>query len=251
MKWSGTSVNIRSILSETNPKAFGKKSEMAVMPGVMMHAIYGRYPMMRPCVGANYLRGSPRSLLLVGESHYLPQSSTQHQTAEGWYRSDVSTLSPDERGWINIAEIINGSRANGFRNKAHSIFRKSFLEINQNGPNYPDYCSVGDIVVFYNYYLRPARKGVSLQYERRDEQVAEEVFRLVFDEYRPGAVVFLSKLAFNSWRVSSAHPISVPVVATPHPGCAHWNRVSASYGGKRGRDILGEFIRSVWHPAQE
>jgi hypothetical protein len=215
-----------------------------------MHAIYKRYPMMWPYVGANYERGGPLSLLLVGESHYLPASSTQHHAAEGWYLKDASTLNPKERSWISTAEIINGSSAEGFRNRAHSIYRKSFLEINRSGPNYPDYRRVGDVVVFYNYFLRPARQGSSLQVCEEDERVAEEVFRSVFGEYRPAAVVFLSKLAFRSWQVRSAHSISVPIASTPHPGCAHWNRVSSKYGGRRGREVLGEFIKRVWCPAE-
>src|SRR5207249_1895717 len=132
----------------------------------------------------------------------------------------------------------------------HSIYRKSFFEINRSGPNHPDYRRVGDSLVFYNYFLRPARQGSSLQVCEEDKRIAEEVFRSVFDEYRPGAVVFLSKLAFRSWEARSARPISVPVASTPHPGCLHWNRVSSSYGGRRGREVLGEFIKRVWGPAE-
>jgi hypothetical protein len=215
-----------------------------------MHAIYERYPMMRPYVGASYVRSGTQTLLLVGESHYLPKDSTQHQSVESWYSSDASTLSEEERGWINTAEIIKGASAEGFRNKAHSIYRKSFQEINRSGPYYPDYRCVGDIVVFYNYYLRPARYGSSLQVGERDKQVASEVFKAVFEEYRPSAVVFLSKLAYRSWQTCTARSISVPVVATPHPGCAHWNRAIKSSGGKRGREVLGVFISSVWHQAE-
>lgn len=214
-----------------------------------MHEIYERYPMMKPFVGKRYVPGDPGSLLLIGESHYFPPDSTQHQSAESWYRGNESTLiRMEERSWINTSEIIEGSRAQNFSNKSHSIYRKSFLEINKNGPNYQDYCSVADIVVFYNYFLRPGLTGASLQVVEEDRQIANEVFELVFAEYRPSAIVFLSKLAFRSWMTGPARSISVPFAATPHPGCLHWNRVSASYGGKCGREVLGEFIRSIWHP---
>lgn len=214
-----------------------------------MHAIFDQYPMMLPYLGKNYEVGGPRSLLLIGESHYLPKDSAGlYQKAEDWYRSDSSHLNPEEVSWVNTRNIIKCSRAEGFRNRAHSIYRKSFFEINQSGPKFPDYLHVADIVVFYNYFIRPAKKGISLTVTDQDEQVAEEVFRLVFDKYRPGAVVFLSKLAFQSWKPRFGHLISVPVASIPHPGCAHWNRVNRAYGAKSGREVLGEFIRNVWAP---
>lgn len=215
-----------------------------------MHAIYERYPMMRPHVGANYRPGGPQSLLLVGESHYLPPGATQHQSAEIWYSGDASTLNPQEQGWINTAEIITGSSAEGFRNRAHSIYRLSFQEINRSGPGYPDYRGVGDIVVYYNYFLRPAQTGVSLRADGTDRRIAEEVFRAVCDEYRPGAVAFLSRLAFRSWHATATRPLTVPIVAVPHSGCAHWNRRNPSYGGKSGREVLGDFVSGVWHPGK-
>src|SRR5438552_408685 len=98
-----------------------------------------RYPMMRPHVGANYQVGGEKSLLLIGESHYLPEKSTQHLTAEGWYLGDHTTLCCEELEWISTSDIIRDSRAAGFRDKAHSIYRKAYWEINHHGPKYADY----------------------------------------------------------------------------------------------------------------
>lgn len=213
-----------------------------------MHAIYDRYAMMKPFVGTKYVRGDPQSLLLVGESHYQPKLtvSTQHLSAEQWYSSDSSTLGEEEMGYINTAEIVNGSIAESFRNRAHSIYRNSFRVINQNGPQLPEDGHVGEIIVFYNYFLRPARHGASLRVEKEDERIAKDVFGLMVDEYRPAAVVFLSRLAFRTCEASGALPIAVPVIATPHPGCAHWNRPSVRYGGKSGRELLVDFIKQIW-----
>lgn len=68
-----------------------------------MHWIYERYPMLTPHVGCNYIPGGERSILLIGESHYLPRYSNQHETAARWYSSDSSTLNDEERFWINTS----------------------------------------------------------------------------------------------------------------------------------------------------
>ena len=214
-----------------------------------MHAFYTQYPIMRPYVGVNYEPGGARSLLLIGESHFFPEKSNLHLCAEDWYRGDVRALSEGEQGWINTAIIIKEAIAEGFRNKAHTIYRNAFVEINRNGPKYPDYRTVGDIIVFYNYFLRPGVFKTSLKVVEEDEIIAEAVFRSVLDEFRPRGIVFLSKLAYRSWQRHATQAIETPLVATPHPGCAHWNRVSKSDGGKRGREILGEFVQNLWRGA--
>jgi len=200
--------------------------------------------MMAPYVGARYEIAGEQSILLIGESHYLPLYSTQHQTPAGWYCGDSSTLNSEEQLWINPSMIILDSSADGFRNKAHSIYRKSFLEINQHGPKYSDYRRVGESVVFYNYFLRPAGTGQSLRVTAEDGQIAAEVFKSVLEKYCPSAVVFLSRMAYH-WHARSNYHVSAPVAATPHPGCSHWNRITAKYGNKRGRDILGDLVKTM------
>lgn len=213
-----------------------------------MHPFYDRYPIMRPYVGDEYAPGDVRSLLLVGESHYLPQESTQHLTPEGWYQGDVSTLSEHERSWIYTTQIINWSRADGFRVRPHSIYRNSFTEINRCGPGHEDYRRVADSIVFCNYFLRPAVTGDSLCVCEDDARVAKEVLDRIFAEYRPGAIIFLSMLAYRSWRARTADLSTIPHVAIPHPGSHHWNRVSVSYGNRSGRQVLGDFVRELWQP---
>lgn len=210
-----------------------------------MHWIYNKYPSMRPYVGVE--PGRPPLFLLVGESHYLPKESTQHLSAERWYASDESTLSPRERQQINTAAVLKKARDNGFTNPAHSIFRKSFTEINKAGPKNSVCGDVGDIIVFCNYFLRPGREGKSIRPVENDEHVANEVFWSIFGEYQPRAVVFLSQLAYQSWaKRPRASEIAVPVINTPHPGCRYWNCPCKTYGGKRGRELLAEFVRLHW-----
>jgi hypothetical protein len=42
-----------------------------------------------------------------------------------------------------------------------------------------------------------------------------------------------------------SEPLSIPVIATPHPGCKWWNRVAQKYGNKTGCEILAEFIATT------
>ena len=209
-----------------------------------MKNVLDRYPMMKPYVGDKYIPGGPKSLLLIGESHYLPEKSTQHLTPESWYSSDATTLSDKEQGWVNTAGIISYWKPKNFADKALSIYRNAFREINTYGPKYPDYKDVADEIVYYNFFQRPALYRKSLVVSPKDADIAEQRFHEVVAQYKPAAIVFLSKLAFR-W-CKGQRELGIPVVATPHPGCAHWNRVCKQYEGKRGRDLLGDLVRQLW-----
>jgi hypothetical protein len=204
--------------------------------------IYDRYPKMKPYVGKNFDDKSKPSLLLIGESHYLPCYSTQHMTPEGWYSGYSNTLDEKERSYIDTAGIIENSRSNSFSNKAHSIYKNSFQVINKYGPDYPDYKCVADDIAFCNFFLRPGPKGKSLKVENDDVEIANEAFVENFEELKPSAVVFLSKLAHDYFNGRS---ITVPVIWTPHPGCRWWNRVAKKYCNRKGREILGDYVKGT------
>jgi len=201
---------------------------------------------MKPYVGKNYSSTDIPSLLLIGESHYIPDDSELDTSPEAWYSGNSSTLSVDELYYISTAQIIENSRAERFSNKAHSIWRNSFLEINQFGPDYDDYTRVADDIAFYNFFLRPAFTGDSLVVTPQDVEIANEAFRAHYETLKPTAVIFLSSLAHNNFH--SNETVSIPVIATPHPGCEWWNRKAKKYGNKRGRDILADYIRTTNWP---
>lgn len=207
---------------------------------------YTKYPMMRPYVGKHFGTAGVPALLLVGESHYLPDGASQHLSAERWYASSSETLEPEEKRWISTAAIFEASRAEGFSNSAHSIYKNALLEINQHGPRYSDYKCVADDVAFYNFFLRPGIEGESLVVEPQDVELANEAFRVHCEALKPSAVVFLSILAHNYLQLPDT--CAVPVVATPHPGHEWWNRVAHKYGNRRGRDILADFVRNLNWP---
>jgi hypothetical protein len=185
-------------------------------------------------------------LLLIGESHYWQKGSTQNPSAETWYAGNSSTLSQEDIGWLNTAELFRDAREEGFSNKAHSIWKNALWEINEYGPRYTDYTCVADDIAFYNFFLRPAIHGDSLAVTPQDVQLANEAFVVHFESLKPSAVVFLSTLARNRFHAPTT--CSVPVVSTPHPGCQWWNHVARKYGNRRGRDILADFVRSFDWP---
>lgn len=199
--------------------------------------------MMRPYEGANFRNQSKPSLLLVGESHYLPDGSSQHLDPDRWYKGSSKTLNETERGWISTPELIQEAREESFANRAHGIWKNAFLEINEYGPKYEDYTRVADDVAFCNFFLRPAIQGESLVVSSMDVDVANDVLLTICDQLRPTAVIFVSTLARNNFR--HAQTLSIPIIGTPHPSCRWWNRAAQKYGNKRGRDILGEFVRSL------
>jgi hypothetical protein len=206
--------------------------------------IPGNYPTMVPHEGCDYLVGGKKSLLLIGESHYLPKDST-HLKAEEWYSADHSTLTPKEIDYISTAEIIRDARATGFKNKAYSIYRNAFKVINQNGPKHADFGAVADDVVFYNYFQRPAKHGKSLDVCEQDIEIADERFHQIYAEYRPALVVFLSMLA-RRYCASCRSIDPDKVVATPHPGSRYWNQPAKKYGNKSGREILANAVKTLW-----
>jgi len=202
--------------------------------------------MMRPYVGEHYSDTGFPSLLLIGESHYVPEDSEHDIAPEAWYLGNSGTLSDDELLYISTAQIINKSRVDGFSNPAHSIYRNAFLEINEFGPAYADFTRVADHIAFYNFFLRPAFTGDSLIVTAKDIDIANEAFRAHYEALKPTAVIFFSTLARSYFHPTE--PVSIPVIATPHPGCPWWNRTAKKYGDKRGRDILADFIKATSWP---
>ena len=197
--------------------------------------------MMTPFVGEQYGTILPK-LLLVGESHYLPNASTQHTDSEVWYASDASTLNEIEKSWIDTPNIIKGSRKEGFKNKAHSIWRNSFSVLNENGPQFESFEEVADHISFYNFFQRPAYEGNSLQVTEEDYQSANDTYAAVLAELLPEKVIFLSNLAHS--HLSDESRSLTDSIAVPHPGCVWWNRSAKKYGGRPGRELLADAAKT-------
>lgn len=197
---------------------------------------------MAPFVGELFGKGRSPSLLLIGESHYL-EDDCSLRSPESWYSGEMKDLTQEQIDYIDTHRLLADSVAVGFTAKSHSIFRNSFHQINQNGPKYSDARSVSKKIAFYNFFLRPAVDGGSIADDIApvDYEYANNAFRVQFERLNPTAIVFLSRFAYHS---CSWFP-AVPIVATPHPGCRWWNRAAASYGNRKGRELLADFVSAM------
>ena len=113
--------------------------------------------MMLPYRGKNFHAAGIPALLLIGESHYLEEGSTQHLNPKTWYSGSSLDLSKDQIEWINNPAILESSRMKDF--STHTHFRNAFRVINEYGPAYSDYKRVADDIAYYNFFLRPALQG--------------------------------------------------------------------------------------------
>lgn len=201
--------------------------------------------MMTPFVGARFHDRLQPTILLVGESHYLPTSSTVHLDELAWYAGSAEALSSMEVAWISTAQIVRSACDGRFKSKAFSIWRNSFKTINDHGPRYRDFVQVAEDLAFYNFFLRPARTGRSIQAGRLDVELANEAFDHWCRELRPTLVVFLSALARKALRPGN---VNVPITVVPHPTSRWWYRRSRAYGGKAGHEALAAHIAGLnWH----
>ncbi len=203
--------------------------------------------MMHPFIGSRFGAPHENSVLLVGESHYLPLGSTVHLDAAKWYQSSDAALGPEEKDWISTAEIYDEAKASNFSNKAHSIWGNSLWVLNDAGPKYEDYRTAADHVAAYNFFFRPAIEGDSLAVENIDIEVACRGIQYFIEHLRPTSVIFLSRKAFDCLDKE----LPLPCTCTPHPGCAWWNRPSDKYGGRTGSEVLRGFVKSLSWPAPQ
>ena len=154
-----------------------------------------RFPCMQPWIGSRYRDPRHKRLLVVGESHYLPNESTIHQDPDHWYRSSQHDLSDKEIAWASTVGNITGQWY-----RAHTIYRAIQDEtariLRESGVT-PDAFPLNH-VAYCNYFLRPAPvAGGSMEgnVAGRDAEVAEQVLRWFVRCHRPELLIFTSRFA--------------------------------------------------------
>ena len=207
-----------------------------------------RFPCMQPWIGSRYRDPRHKRLLVVGESHYLPNESTIHHDPDRWYRSSQDDLSEKEIAWASTVGNITGEWY-----RAHTIYRAIQDEtariLRESGVT-PDAFPLNH-VAYCNYFLRPAPvAGGSMEgnVAGRDAEVAEQVLRWFVRCHRPELLIFTSRFA-GRCAESGVRGYRIPYVSTPHPGSRWWNTVSRSYGNRRAGDLFSDFLRDHHWPA--
>ena len=203
---------------------------------------YIRYPCMKPRIGSCYHSGTQRRLLVIGESHYLPPESRCQLDDDSWYSSSEDDLSEKERGWISTEQIINQSKLDGFKTKAHGIYRNVAKELNASGLQLDRWEDAIEYCAFMNLFQRPAQiSGGSIEPTQKDLDVSRGVLEWVLDDVVPELVVAVSSKA-GFYAAPTLKQKGLPFAVTPHPTCRWWNRRAAGYGGLKGCEIIPKFL---------
>ena len=202
-----------------------------------------RYPCAIPWIGRHFNAPHHRKLLIIGESHYLPDGSTVHHKPSDWYASDESALTEEERHWTCTAGVVAEAIGNDYLYPGHRMYRNLAYELEPFGVHLARQGTPMEHCLFYNYFQRPAEEeGDSINVCEQDEKVAAEVFAWVCQEFMPDLIAFVSKKAAHyAW--SSCPDMTIPSITTPHPACAWWNRTAKAYDGLRGRELLTNHLR--------
>ena len=186
---------------------------------------YRRYPEMLPFVGNDYNDPSHGKLLLIAESHYLPEYSHAHNDAAGWYDGSSATLDKEERSWINTRAIVNSGKNQKWSSRAKIIFRRIEDELLNAG--FPRRENMFVHVAFMNCFLRPAKTGLSISemLTPEDVQKSAEAVNHVLAVLKPDRVCFISSVAWKYVGQLTNRP-GMMRQHTPHPACQWWYRTS-------------------------
>ncbi|MHD0644876.1 hypothetical protein ACYPKM_04565 [Pseudomonas aeruginosa] len=203
-----------------------------------------KYRNLMPWVGPGY-RDAGLKLLLLGESHYLPDGVTYHHDAASWY-AGIQVTDPDHIKWMNTRGIIANGISKKWKGKSKTIYRNLTAALLDAG--FPSDHPAFSQLAYMNFFQRPAEDtGDSIKVKEIDRQVSSSTVADVVKCLRPDLVVFCSKLA---WRVASdiglalkLQEIGITVGDTPHPASAWWNRASKKRGGRTGRQNFIELLQ--------
>ena len=206
-----------------------------------------QYPELKPFVGERFGKDGMPAILLIAESHYVPEDepTKQHLEAGKWYASNHGTTSDRTRQCIFTSFIFSRDSKKA-RKSIHETLPK---EINNNGPHLSNAIDLVKHLAFYNFYLRPARQfkhPTQLVPTPLDVEYANAAFSYWVRALNPSAIAFVSRNAWNY--LDKSRLPSVPCVSAPHPMRPHWNRRCKKYGGKTGRELFADFIKKLPWP---
>ena len=193
-----------------------------------------RFPGMKPWIGDHYRDERHKRLLVVGESHYLPEGSTIHRDPDVWYTRSQNDLTDKEREWISTSGNISGEWS-----RAHTIYREIARELSrtldERGLPHDDF--VFRHIAYCNFFLRPAPVeggSIAAYVGQRDLAVAEEVLTWFMRSYRPELVAVASKAAGRHAERLLASS-RTPCLITYYAGSPFWMT--------RFRDDFSDFLR--------
>jgi len=200
---------------------------------------YKKYPKMIPFVGNDYISDNHKKLLIIAESHYLPNESTLHLNAEKWYSGDENLLNDEEKEWIWTSNIARYLKKSIFVNIFNALIKAGVNRSNER-----------EQVAFMNYFQRPAieRQSFKKVCTQLDKDEAAENIRSVVSILKPDLIIFVSKYSIavaeetNLWEFTSKYDCTYTY--TNHPACSWWNRATRFdfFKGRTSREHFKFFL---------
>ncbi len=218
---------------------------------------YASHPYMMPFVGDMYVSSKHKKLLLIGESHYMPEYSFVHHNAKAWYNG-TSVLNQEEQNWCNTRGTREGK--SGRFGKEIDRCLNMVMPGGENGWHQ---------VAFLNYFLRPADCATGIEdlwnaYGDKEIDCEQAIrnFINVLEVLKPDLFIFLSSrvckqaegfdypkyFGGNLWDWTKSQGI-VDYIYTNHPSSPHWNRTMPSYkksNNLTSRDFFSNWLCDKW-----
>jgi len=164
---------------------------------------FTKHPQMIPFVGKYW--GQYSKLLVLGESHYMPEDFPKDMIEEWYELSPIDFINEgleEDIIWTNTAEIIDSTwyeRENRghyiYRSIDYAIFDSGFKPEYQTGEN--SFCYIS----FMNFFQRPALKtGGSIRPNKDDIEIANETLTEVIKIIKPDYLFFASRKARDCFK---------------------------------------------------
>lgn len=209
----------------------------------MKPTILEKYPVLTPYVGKNYNHDHHKRILIIGESHYLPENESNKSELNKWYSSSLKTNPISDESYINTAGVVSDSINNKKLQKGHTFFNNLSISINQAYQNSYEYQrNILHHIAFLNFFPRPATYGKSLNVHSLDTENGKAVLNWFILKEKPEVVIVVSsKAGYEAINVLRNHKLDSLVTA--HPASAWWNREAKKYGGKTSKLAFEEFLK--------
>lgn len=214
--------------------------------GIVEEGVFVRFPELVPAVGDCFWRedNAHRKMLLVGESNYFNDSDIPYSDflqPQEWYCNPDAKLIPEYRK----SDVSNWKGYRTFT-RVYDCMNRVLDEQHIAHDKY----ALGESA-FYNYFLRPAHDiGRRKQFVPQpvDLDVAGEALTGIIRVLEPELIVFLSKLAYNSFlnycKEKAIVWEGIAIELVNHP--ASWRFHNAEKSACCGKIKFEALLREYW-----
>lgn len=216
--------------------------------GSCTDGFYTHFTQMLPWIGADYDKGLTKKIILIGESHYLPEKVNEEMfDPESWYyktaHSDWYSKGDSEEQMTNTRQLLSGYlKCHRMYNNPQNVLKEVIKE------QCPELLceNLYRYVVYYNYFLRPARnkKPISKISTDRDFKIASDTLKELAAILKPDFVFFLSKFAWGRFNdITKNEPLPFIIGYSAHPSQSWWN-TPLNYDGvmMTGKECFKQFL---------